>query len=267
MGRLSDQLRDPWGLVAGGISGGLAWAVTSAALGPAALALGVGVGALVYGAKAVAALFVDGDREQARPRTPDLPRPPRGSIAEGWLVRAERAVGAMDDLAGTAEAGFTGEAVRSGAEEAGDTLTAMGRVAAQVTAVEAALSRADAGTLEEEAARLDQTLQGAQDPALRAEVERSVQAVRDRIEVRDRLRAARETLLARMQAVALGLEGLVARLAEVLALAATSGGIDTTANDVTDLTNELEGLRAGLVETEALSRRVLAVDGRSGGPA
>src|SRR3712207_5944053 len=59
---LSDELRDPWGLVAGGISGGMAWALTAAAIGGApAVALGVGIGAVVVGAKAVTGLLVRGE--------------------------------------------------------------------------------------------------------------------------------------------------------------------------------------------------------------
>jgi hypothetical protein len=50
---------------------------------------------------------------------------------------------------------------------------------------------------------------------------------------------------------------VVARLAEVVALAETSGIMpDTTGVDA--LTTELEGLRAGLVEVEAVTERALA---------
>jgi hypothetical protein len=93
---------------------------------------------------------------------------------------------------------------------------------------------------------------------MREEMTRSAAAVRDRQAVRDRLLGARQTLLARMQAVALGLEGLEARLAEVLAMTATTGGVDTTADEIAELATELDGLRAGLAETEAISRKALA---------
>jgi hypothetical protein len=93
---------------------------------------------------------------------------------------------------------------------------------------------------------------------MREEMGRSAAAVDDRRAVRDRLLGARETLLARMQAVALGLEGLEARLAEVLAMTATTGGVDTTAQEISELATELDGLRAGLAETEAISRKALA---------
>jgi hypothetical protein len=254
---LSDELRDPWGLVTGGISGGMAWAVAAGAIGGApAIALGVGVGAAVYGVKALTGVLMN--KEPSRRGSAELPRPPRGSAAARWLERAEDAVRSLDEMAASTDAGAAGTAVRGAADEAGDTLTDLARVAGQVTAVERALGRVDVHGLDVEAARLDDAARRARTPEMRAEVQRSAAAVRDRLDVRDRLLGARETLLARMEAAALGLEGLVARLAEVLALSATSGGVDTSADQIADLALELDGLRAGLAETEALSRRALA---------
>ena len=245
---LGDELRDPWGLVVAGVAGGLVWALS------APVAAAVGVGAAVYGVKAVTGLLVNRDRPKRR----ELVRPPRESAAAHFLERAEIAVQSLDEMAASTDGGPTGVAVRSAADEAGSTLTDLARVAAQVTAVEAALGRVAVRGLDEEAARLEAGIRQARSPETRAQVERSAAAVRDRIEVRDRLLGARETLLARMEAVAHGLEGLGARLAEVLALSATSGGVDTSADQIADLALELDGLRAGLAETEALSRRALA---------
>lgn len=249
---LSEELRDPWGLVASGISGGLAWALVG---GPVGVALGAGVGAAVLGVKVITGLVV---REPRRSRSPELARPPRGSYALRWLERAESAVLSLDDMAGTTGEGPTGLAVRSTADEAGDTLADLTRVAAQVTAVERALRQVESADLESELARLDDAAGRAPTAQMRAEMERSATAVRDRLQVRQRLSDARGTLLARMQATALGLEGLVARLAEVLALTDAAGGMDTSAGQIADLALELDGLRAGLAETEAVSRRALA---------
>ncbi|MBK5305135.1 MAG: hypothetical protein JJD92_00450 [Frankiaceae bacterium] len=255
---LSDELRDPWGLVAGGISGGMAWAIAGTALaGPAAVALGVAVGAVVIGTKAVTGLMVGRD-EPTRTRVPELLRPPRGSAAAQWLERAEGAVRGLTEMARTTHPGPTGDAVRSAAQEASDTLRDLAELAGQVTAVERALQRVDATGLDTEAQRLDEAARHAHSEEMRAEMARSAAAVRDRQAVRDRLLGARQTLLARMQAVALGLEGLEARLAEVLALTATTGDVDTTAQEIAELATELDGLRAGLAETEAISRRALA---------
>ena len=257
---LSDELRDPWGLVAGGISGGMAWAVAAGAAataGAPAVAIGVAVGAAVYGVKAVAGVIV-GRGEPSRPKAMELPRPPRGSAAAQWLERAEGAVKSLDDMARTTHPGAAGDAVRNAADEAGDTLADRARLGGQTTAVERALQRVDVTGLDAEAHRLDEAARQAPTSELRAEMERSAAAVRDRSAVRGRLVAARSTLLARMQAVALGLEGLEARLAEVLAMTATTGGVDTTAQEIAELATELDGLRAGLAETEAISRTALA---------
>jgi hypothetical protein len=255
---LSEELRDPWGLVAGGISGGMAWAVAAAALGGApAVALGAGVAAVVVGAKALTGLAVRADAHDET-QAPALPKPPRGSAAAQWLDRATAAVRGLDELARTAHPGPTGDAVRNASNEAGETLDDLARLAGQVTLVERALQRVDASGLNEEAARLDEAARYATSDEMRAEMTRSAAAVRDRQAVRDRLLGARQTLLARMQAVSLGLEGLEARLAEVLAMTATTGGVDTTADEIAELATELDGLRAGLAETEAISRKALA---------
>src|SRR3954453_21869091 len=120
-------------MVAGGVSGGMVWALTAAALGPPAVLLGVGVGAAVLGAKAVTGLFVNRDEPKRTP-LPELPRPPRGSAAAFWLSRAEAAVRSRREMAGTSTPGITGDSVRSAAEEASQTLVEMSQVAGQVTA-------------------------------------------------------------------------------------------------------------------------------------
>jgi hypothetical protein len=56
--------------------------------------------------------------------------------------------------------------------------------------------------------------------------------------------------------VVLGLESLVARLVEVLAMMRTQSPIEG-AGQVDALGEELEGLRSGLAETEEVSRRAL----------
>ena len=91
---------------------------------------------------------------------------------------------------------------------------------------------------------------------MRAERTRSLASVSDQLQVAQRLAGARDELLARMQATALSLEGLVARTAELLAMS-VSGGVDASADRLADLAADLDGLRTGLAEAEAVSRRVL----------
>jgi hypothetical protein len=253
---LSDELRDPWGMVVAGVSGGMAWAVLGTAVaGPVAVAAGVAVAGGVWAAKAATGAVLG---RGARRGDPEPERPPRGTAAARWFDQAEAAVRALDDMARTAGSGPAATAVRSAADDADDALLALGRLGVQVTAVERALARVDAPGLDAEEAQLRASARGAPTPELREQVERSAAAVADRRQVRDRLRAARDTLLARMQSTTLGLEGLVARLAEVQALASSTGTSDTTAADLDAIAAELDGLRAGLAESEAVSRRVLA---------
>jgi hypothetical protein len=258
--RLRDELVDPWGALVAGLSGGLAWAVASAS--GAAVPLGIGVAAAVYGAKVGAGLIarrLSRDAEQAEPADPGRlpPRAPRkGSPAEAWLTRATGAIRSLAELVGSPDSAASRAQlapVRDGADEAVGT---MRRFAGQVTAVEDALDRVPVPRLHAERARLREAVRAAGSAALRAERQRALDSVDEQIAVAARLADARDTLLARMQTTALGLEGLVARTAEVLALAASSG-VDTAADRIAELTGDLDGLRAGLAEAEEVSRRVL----------
>ena len=80
-----------------------------------------------------------------------------------------------------------------------------------------------------------------------------------------RLGEVRRTQFARMESAVLGLEGLAARLAEVLALRLTSDAGEITASRIAELTGDLDGLRVGLAETAELSRTLLAQTADSGG--
>jgi hypothetical protein len=140
--------------------------------------------------------------------------------------------------------------------EAADMVDTMRRFAGQVTAVDDALSRVPVPRLHADRARLVEAVHAAGSAKLQAERQRALDSVDDQLAVAARLADARDTLLARMQTTALGLEGLVARTAEVLALTASSG-VDTSVDRLDDLTGDLDGLRAGLAEAEEVSRRVL----------
>jgi hypothetical protein len=143
--------------------------------------------------------------------------------------------------------------VREGAAEA---LATMRRLAGQVTAVEDAADRIEPARLTAERDRLAAAVADASSDRVRAERMRSLASVSDQLQVAQRLAGARDELLARMQATALSLEGLVARTAELLAMS-VSGGVDASADRLADLAADLDGLRTGLAEAEAVSRRVL----------
>jgi hypothetical protein len=203
------------------------------------------------------------DRDD-RAQTGPLPMPARGSLADGWLRRAEAAVRTLHEQTESPRDATTREQVCNVDDQAAETLVDLRRLGAQVAAVEAAGVRIDIDRLHVEEARFADAARTAADPELRAAHERALRSVQEQLQVHGRLLVVRDTLVARMQATAIGLEGLIARLAEVLALAATAGGIDTTTQRIADLTGELDGMQAGLRETEALSQRVLGGSVTSG---
>jgi len=252
--RLRQELRDPWGGVIAGVAGGLAWAVVP--MGAVALPVGLGVAAAVYGVK-VGAGMLSRDRSEPSPEPEEQLRPPRrGSIAEQWLTRAQQADRSLADLVRSPGSPTVREQlapVRDGAAEA---LRALRRLAGQVTAVEDAADRIQPGRLEAERDRLAAGVAAATTERVRAERQRSLDSVTEQLQVIARLAGARDELLARMQATALTLEGLVARTAEVLAMS-VSGGVDVSADRLAELTSDLDGLRSGLAEADAVSRRVL----------
>lgn len=253
MGRLRRELLDPWGGVIAGVAGGLAWAVVP--LGAVALPVGLGVAAVVYGVKVGAGLLT-APAEEAVPAETPLRLPRRGSVAEQWLRRAAEADRALADLVGSPGSPVVRQQlvpVREGAAEAAGTLH---RLAGQVTAVEDAADRVQAGRLAVERDRLAAGVAAAGSEQVRAERQRSLDSVTEQLAVAGRLAGAREALLARMQATTLSLEGLVARTAEVLAMS-VSGGVDLSADRLAGLAGDLDGLRAGLAEADAVSRRVL----------
>lgn len=249
---LRDELTEPWGIVAAGVLGGLGWALAPATV--PAVAVGLGVGAAVYGVKVATATLTR--RERRTGQAESLLAPRKGSPADVWLRRAERAVRTLHAQTESPRDPALRERVGDVDDEAATVVDAMRRLAAQVTAVEDAMNQIDLPRLQAERERLTSVPIG-QSPELRAEHERSVAAIEEQLGVARRLDDARQTLLAKMQSTVIGLEGLIARLAEVLALSTTTGGVDTATGQIAELGSELDGLRAGLAETEAISRQAL----------
>lgn len=247
MGRLRRELGDPWGLLLAGVVGGVAGVLPGAGL-----LVGAGVAAVVYGVKVGAgALFGDGEQ---RPERPAPPRPKDGTPAAFWLGRAERAVAQLADMARGQHVTATDLATAHAADEARAVLDSMRRLAGQVVVVDQALAHTDGADLEHEAERLRALADRSPgDDSAR----RSAEAVADRLAVRNRLRASAQELAGRLQSSALGLEGLVARVAEVRATAAAVGELDPTSRDLAALTAEVEGLRQGLIEVERSTQQAL----------
>jgi hypothetical protein len=264
---VKEQLTEPWGLVAAGVLGGMGGAV-AAALSPAGLLIGLPVGlavaGAVYGIRVGLGVLADrGSEGSSRPISaappPSLPTPPRGSDAEKWLRRAEAAVRTLRKQSqGTGDPVLRGQIAEVDDQAAG-ALSDLARFAGQVTLIEQTAAGINTQRLRQDFNQLQQGLSGLPPGPLRDERERARRAVADQLDVGKRLHDAREMLLARMQSAVLGMEGLVARMAELVALHATTvGGASLTASKVAELTNDLEGLRAGLAEAEQLSRSALS---------
>jgi hypothetical protein len=253
VGRLREEFLDPWGGVLAGVAGGLAWAVVPAA-GAVALPVGIGVAAAVYGVKVGMGLLTRKPAEQPD-AAPALRPPRRGSVAEQWLRRAEAEQRELTEV--TTGAGSTTR-VQLGpvADGAGEAVAALRRLAGQVGAIEDALDRIPVARLDGDRQRLAEGVRLAHNDRLRAERQRALDSVTEQLAVAVRLTDARDTMLARMQATALSLEGLVARTAEIVAMSA-AGGVDPSEDRLATLTDDLDGLRKGLAEAEEVSRRVL----------
>lgn len=251
MARLLDEARDPWGLLFGVVAGGVAGIGLALGL-PAAL----GIGAAVYGVKVAVGTLTGGDGPAQLP-APQRPR--YGTPAFAFLKRAEAATKSLEDMARHAGSTTAADvAVRSAAEQAREVLEDMQRLGGQAAAVMAAMSRVDAPGLDAEAAQLQAAASARPGDAA---AQASYQASRDRLAVRDRLQQAGQALDGRLQASALGLEGLVARVAELSATAGAVGSVDPTPQDLARVTSELDGLRVGLADVEQVARRALGAAG------
>jgi hypothetical protein len=246
---LKDEARDPWTYILGALVGGTAWAVGVPVLAAA------GVGAAVLGVKAAIGSALSGERRGPDER-PDLPVDDH-SPERQWLDRARHAVTSFRDLAGSVPEGIVSERSRSIGEQSDKTLEGLRRLAGQATSTRHVFQHVDLDRLAEEGRRLQLTLNATTDPDIHEEIEKSLESVREQMDIGARLQQSLAMLLARMESGALGLERLVAQLAEILALSETATSPVEGAAQLEALADELEGLRSGLAETEQLSRRTL----------
>ncbi len=250
---VSDELKDPWGWLVAGVSGGLGWAVLAAPLGPAAIPVGLAIGAVVLGSKVAVGALRAGS-EGPTTRRDRLPQAPAQS-AQGQLVQRARAaaqqIHAMADW--PADPGLRAElaAVDTQAETV---LEALRELAGRVTLVDATLQSANPAGVQQEAARLSALTAAESDPQMRAERQRAVDAVTAQSASLARLARLREKLLARAQTAALDMEGLAARTGELVAMGTSAFEGDPAGQILSDLTMSLESVRTGLAEADEVSR-------------
>jgi len=250
MSRFTDELKDPWGPLFGIIAGGVA-GIGLGVVAPVA----AGIGLAVYGVKVAVGLA----GSAGPPRLPSPVRPRYGTPAFDWLKRAEAATKSLEDMASqSGRTTATDVAVRGAAEQARGILDDMQRLGGQSAAVMAAMSRVNVAGLDDELAQLQTA--ASQNPG-DANAQASYQAVRDRAAVRDRLQQVGTAIDGRLQASALGLEGLVARVAELSATANDVGQVDPTPQDLARITTELDGLRLGLADAAKVATQALGAAG------
>jgi hypothetical protein len=205
----------PFRLDRAGLVLGLAVAAAYVALG-ATWPLALGASLLVYLLK----LALDRPWQRHGRRTPP---PDIGSPEALWLDRAGRALRSIRELRRSAHS--DGIAQRCAALElhAEASVATLGRLAYQASVI-SGLARSREAT----------SVPGLAGPTRHASA--------------DRLENTQLELYARIEASVIGLEGLVARLAEIVSLS------ESDVTSVDDLAFELETLRSALVETEELGR-------------
>ena len=252
---LSDEARDPWTYLLGGLAAGVAWAVS------VPIVAAIGVGAAVAGVKAV----VGGTLGRRASRRDPLPVTGK-TEEEGWLKRGERAVASFDALASSVPEGMVSERSRTIGQQSKETLEGLRRLGGQASTTRDVAQHIDGTHLLHEELRLTQEVEREQDPDIREEEQKSLESVREQLAIIQRLDQSLSMLLARMESGTLGLERLVAQLAEILALSESATSPVEGAEQLEHLADELEGIRSGLAETERLSRRALGAYATDGLP-
>lgn len=238
---MRDELRDPWAILLALTAGGVAWAISvpiaaSAVIAVAVWAAYVGLSLVTNRRPAVAGPRVD----------------PR-SLEAGWLRRGHAAADRFADVARGISAGPVAERAAQMGARLDDTVRTLERLAANASTASRALDNFDPSHLAAERQRLRTARR--ERPDLADDYTRALRSVEAQQEIYNRLAAARDKALARLESGAIGLEGLVARIVELSTLADTgpAEGVDALA----DLAGELDGIRAGLAEAEQITSQAL----------
>ncbi len=245
--RFVRELAEPWGVLLAATSAGAAWAVQL----PVVAAIGVGVTVLAARAGIAAATRAKPATETGERALPDVEP---GSAEADWLRRAEAAADGFESISGSLDTGPLAERVADMEPVVRETVDTLRRLAGRASATGKALARVDLSAVSAEKARLTKDLKTADDD-IRGDLLQSLEAVQAQEDVHTRLSSARRKLLAQLRSGALGLDGLVARAAE-LSAATGDALLDTTT--IGELSEQLEGIRRGVVETEEATRRSLS---------
>lgn len=260
----NNKLLDPVAGLLGAAAGvGSFFLIPGAAVAiPAAL----GIGAIVYGAKVAASAIAGKEKASAKPavgagadRTAPA-RVKRGSAAEVWLHRGNKAIAGMDDLVAASQQPVIKGQLENVAIEARDSLAVLDQLGAQTATVERSLDQMPTASLRDQHARLSAAVAepGAPEPLV-AENRRALDAVEQQQQTVARLESVRAGLLGRMEAIVLGLERLQSDMNETAAAGVTSADVVDVSGQhhLRDLSDQLAGLRAGLEESRRYTADVL----------
>ena len=254
-----EELRDPWGWLVAGVSGGLGWAALAGVVaGPAAVAVGVGIGAAVLGTKVAVGVVRHGggsdDTAGSRRSRDKLPEAPRGTPQFDLQARADAAVVRMGDLAERpADPWIAGE-VQQVLAESLPVADQLHELAGRITVLDTSIQAARPQALAREIETVQRRVRSPPDPDVRREQERALAALDAQAESVDRLLRRRDTLLAQLQTSAVGLEGLAARAGELVALGPAGEDTEEATRIVADLTGQLDAVRAGVDEARTVLR-------------
>ena len=184
------------------------------------------------------------------------PRPIPGTPEALWVIRAEAAVAAIRRLRESAGSGAVAYRCTVIAKQAADAVVILRRLAYQSGLVSRLAGTTDLAELRRTDASLRHQLGVLGEGPAREQNEYALRSLTARIEAGERLETTQRELVGRIEGAALGLEGLVARVAEIVALSELGSGV--AAPQVDELAAQLDTLRAALVETEALGRHALS---------
>jgi len=176
--------------------------------------------------------------------------------AAGLIKRAEAAVSRLREQTNSPRDPVLRAQIGDVDDHAAEVLVDLRRFADQVKAVERSLHEIPVERLRHDLDEARRERDEAGDDALRAELDRSAHALEQQLAVADRLDTTRRTLLARIEGAVFDLEGLGVRVSELIVMHDSAGPSDTEAR-LSELTGDLDGMRAGLAEAQGLSDAIL----------
>lgn len=255
---LRAELRDPWGWLVAGITGGVGWATLGTLGGPVAAASGLGIGAAVLATKVLIGSARD-DQDQSANPLPDRPRdrlpsPPNGSAQALLYDRARAAVAQLGDLAGRPGDQWIAEEISQVLTESRNVVKSTRELAGRVTLLDSSIQAARPSALSHEINTLNTNMNSTTDPTVLREQQRAMAALTAQSGSIQRMTLSRDALLAQLQASAVGLEGLAARSGELVALGPAASESEEANQLVSDMTSSLESVRAGVDEARAILR-------------